>query len=1109
MNYLACVKSMKLTILILMITVWQVNAKGYSQNISLHLKNVPFGTALSTISRVSGFRVVYEKGDIARAGKVNVNLNDVSLEEALSLVFRDQPLNYTINGKFIVVQPKTEPPSAERTEVLPPGGKLSGTVLGKDGEALEAATVTLKSVEGAFQKAVETDAKGKFVLADLPAGNYTLTITSIGYGRYEKTVTVGEAPQDLNVVMNRMASDLSDMVVVGYGTQKKVSMTSAVTTISSEQIQNRAVPSVTNILEGLAGGLAIQQTAAQPGYSQNSINIRGTSTLSNNPVLFIVDGMAVNSLDYLNPSDIASVSVLKDVSATAIYGARAAGGVILVTTKKGHQNQAPKLEYDAMVGVQRPARLPKFVGAPGYVDLYNQAQLNDNPNGVVEFTPQLAEQYKSGALPSTNWVEYLLSNRAIQQQHTLSVTGGTNNMDYYISGGYLDQGGLVKTSDYKRYSARANINVQVSKRFKIGLNALLTKETKSQPAFGVNTPLSYAFIVPVTEYPFTKAGLPRAFNGGAGPNSVIQLGGSQVENDYTINTNFLAEFKILDNLVLTGTYGYNYSTLYNTSYYAKNPLYNDAEQIVTYTNSNATLYKNNTQNIDPTSQLMLNYHTDLGKHAIKALAGYSSEEFYSEGNQLSRSGFLNNNVTQINGGSSDPTQQGTYGSATDWAIRSFFGRLNYAFDNKYLLEVNARYDGSSIFLDKKWGFFPSVSAGWIVSEEKFFSGMSRVFNYLKLRGSYGQVGNQNAVNGNYYPGVNTVGQGSYVLNNTVTTTTYYSNSPNADLTWEVKTTGNIGLDMSFLDRRLDVTLDGFREITTGVLRQPNVPLTFGASSPVINGGKVLNRGYEITINYKDHIGKLSYHVGLNLADSRNKILNLGGTGNQIGNNPLIVGQGVWEWYGLKTNGYFQSAQDVASSPFQNSKNIAGDVKYQDINKDGQITPDDRVLLGQAVAHYQYGIPMGASYKGWDIQLLLQGVLSNLTALTGGAQMPFQNGIGNVLTSQLDYWSPTNRNPRYPILRIDQSVNNSQLSNEWLWKSAYMRFKNVQLGYTLNADQLRRLKISSVRIFAAADNLFVVTSKYFPKVLDPEIGNNSSGQNYPQVRNVSLGLNVAF
>lgn len=1107
MYCIAYVKSMKLTILLSLITVWQVNARSYSQTISLHLKDVSFETALTAVARESGYRVVYEKGDIARAARVNLDLTNVSLEEALSRVFKGQPLKYAINGQFIVVQPKAgdAPPPAEN--LPPPLFAVSGTVKARNGEVLASASVILKADN--FHKATETDTHGTFVLENIPAGTYTLEITIIGYARYERTVTVDRAGQEFDVRMDQLASDLGETIVVGYGTQKKISMTSAVETVSSDEIENRAVPSVTNILEGLAGGLAIQQTDATPGYSSTSITIRGNSTLSNNPVLFVVDGMVVSSLDYLNPSDIASVSVLKDVSATAIYGARAAGGVLLVTTKKGRQNMAPKLEYDAMIGYQRPARLPDFVAAPQYVTLYNQAQMNDNPNGVVTFTPQQIQEYQSGALPSTNWIEYLLNNEAIQQQHTLSVSGGSSNVDYYLSGGYLNQGGLTKNTNYQRYSARANVDVQVSRRLKLGINTIMTHEVKEIPSNGTNLGLSYSMIVPVTEYPYTKAGLPRSFNGGSGPNDAEMYGGTQTEIDNTINTNFMAEFKILDNLVLTGTYGYNYNTAFKTSFYNTYPLYNDAEQIVVYVNNPNTLYKGWTQNEDPTSQLTLNYHTDIGRSAIKALLGYSQEEYNNEYDQEDRQGFLNNSIQQINAGSSNPDLQGTSGSATYYALRSYFGRVNYAFDNRYLVEANARYDGSSIFLDKKWGFFPSVSAGWIASDERFFAPLGHVFDYLKIRGSYGQVGNQNAVNGNYYPGVNTIGQNTYVLDGVANTTTYYSNSPNAELTWEVKTTANLGLDMSFLKHSLDVTMDGFREVTNGILRQPNVPSTFGAGAPVENAGKVLNRGYEITVNYKNKIGKVSYHIGVNFSDSRNKILNLGGTGNQYGENPLIVGQGVWEWYGLKAVGYFQSAQDVTSSPFQNAKNIPGDVKYLDVNKDNQIDANDRVILGQAVPHYQYGIPLGVSYKGFDVQMLLQGVLSNLTALTGGAQMPFQNGIGNILTSQLDYWSPTNRNPRYPILRIDQSVNNSQFSSEWLWKSAYMRFKNVQLGYTVKAADLRKLNVSSVRFFAGADNLFVITSKYFPKVLDPEIGNYSSGSNYPQVRNLSLGVNVVF
>jgi len=1101
-------KIMRLTALLLTAAVLQVSARGLSQNVSVRLENTPFETALQKIARSSGYRVVYEKSDISGAGKVTLHFDNVPLTEALGILLKGMPLDYTIEGRFVVVRLRSTwvaPPSP--TDSLPPPVSISGTVKSKDGDLLTAATVTLDG-PGHLHKAVASDIHGQFSFEGIQQGSYTVEISMVGYSSWKKKLVAGDDGISLNVVLDPSPSSLNETVIVGYGSQRKVSLTSSVETINHDQLVNRAVPSVENILQGLSGGLNIQQTDANPGYANNKIDIRGISTLSNNPVLYIVDGMAVPSLTYLNPSDIESVSVLKDASATAIYGARASGGVLLVTTKKGRLNGKPNMEYDAMVGYQRPTRLPKFVDAPQFVDLYNQAQLNDNPNGVVKFTPQLIQEYKSGALPSTNWADYILNNQAIQQQHTLSVNGGSNNVDYYVSGGYLDQGGMIKNVDYKKYSARANVNVQVSSRLRLGINTVLVKEEKTQPAYGVNTAMQWSYIVPVTEYPYTKSGLDRSYRGGSQPNDIMTKAGTQTENDYTVNTNFMAELRLLDNLVINGTYGYNYSSSFTSGFLNEYPLYNDDDQIVTYVNNPNQAYKTNTSTIDPTVLLTANYHVNFGAHSLKALAGFSQEQNRYDFNSITRYGYLNNSIGQIDGGSSDPTLTNASGNATEWKVRSYFGRLNYAFAGKYLLEGNARYDGSSVFLNKRWGFFPSVSGGWVASEERFFKPLSQVFSFLKVRASYGQVGNQNA--SGLYPWANTIGQGTYILNGAPTTTTYYTNSPNPDLTWEVKTTTNVGLDMSFLNRRLEVTADLFRDITTGILRSPSVPDTYGITAPQQNAGKMRNEGYEVKLTYRGQIGPVAFHAGLNFSDTRNKLLNLGGTGNVYGDNPLIVGQHRWMWYGLKAIGYFQSQDDIAKSPTQNPRNIPGDVKFLDANKDGKIDQNDRVLLGEAMPHYRFGIPLGFSYKGFDLQMLFQGVLSNSTRLSGGAQVPFfYNGDGNILVSQLDYWSPTNTHPRYPILRTDQSINNAVFSSEWLWKSAYMRFKNLQLGYTMTNSFVKRAKLTSVRLFAGADNLFVITSKYFPKTIDPEIDNYGDGSYYPQVRNLSLGLNVVF
>jgi len=1094
---------MKLIFILVTIACLQVSAKSYGQLVSVNARNKPLTDMFKQIQKETGYRFFWEDEEVSTIHR-SVNIKDASLDEALGQIFEGLPLTYTISKKTIVVQ-KKEMTLLERIKSALSAVDFHIVVKDDKGLPLPGATISIKGQN--FEKGAITDQNGESEIAHMPEGNYNVVVTSVGFARFEKTIAVSSENKTFSVTLNALSASLSEVVVVGYGTQQKSALTSSVETVSSKQIENRAVPSVLNILQGEAAGLNIQQTDANPGYGSTQVDIRGNSTLSSNPVLYIVDGMAVNGIDYLNPNDIESISILKDASATAIYGARASGGVLLVTTKKGKLNSKSVLQYSSMFGYQRPARLPKFVDAPQFVDLYNQAQLNDNPGAQVKFTPELVQKYKSGALPSTNWLPYILDNKAMQNQQNLSIAGGSSNTDYYVSGGYLDQGGLIKNVDYKRYSVRANVNVQVSKRLKLGINSVLTKEDKEQPSYGIGNALQWSYIVPVTEYPYTAAGNDRSYRGGSQPNDIMTKAGVQNETLNTINTNFLAEFKILDNLVLNGTYGYNYTSSFLSAFYNKYPLYNDDEQIVTYNNNPNSVYKANYAQTHPTTLITLNYNKTFGKHGLKILGGYSQEQDRYDFNSITRYGFLNNSLDQVDAGSSDPTLTNVSGNATSYAIRSWFGRVNYNFDGKYLIEANARYDGTSVFENKKYGFFPSVSAGWVASQEDFMKSTANVISFLKLRASLGQVGNQNA--SGLYPWANTIGQDKYILNKASVTTTYYNNSPNPDLTWEVKTTINLGLDLTLL-KHLELNVDLFRDKTTGILRSPSVSTTYGISAPQQNVGKLQNQGFELNLAYKNTIGKLSYHAAINFSDSRNKILDLGGTGPSYGDNPLIVGQSRWVWYGLQAEGLFQSQADINNHATQDPRNIPGDIKFKDVNGDGKITPDDRVLLGQATPHYRYGINLGASYHNFDVSILMQGVMSNLLRVSGGAQVPFFfNGDGNILQSQLDYWSPTNPNARYPVLRTDQSINNAQFNSWWLFKAAYMRFKNAQLGYTFSNSLVKSLGISAARFFVAGDNLFLITSKNFPKSLDPEIANYGDGSNYPQVRNLSVGLNVTF
>jgi TonB-linked SusC/RagA family outer membrane protein len=989
---------------------------------------------------------------------------------------------------------------------------INGRVLNSLNEPLGSASVTNKS----NSTSVTTKSNGEFSIAGKKGD--VLEISNVGY--VNQQVTFG-GNGSLTISLQLNDGKLGEVVVVGYGTQKKVSLTSAVSTINKKDIENRPTPSLVTSLQGQVPGLNISQGHGQPGYTKTEINIRGISTLSNNPVLIVIDGVPTTlSLNDLNPNDIESLSVLKDASATSIYGARGSGGVVLVTTKIGkNKNGKPTVSYDGNYGIQNVTRLPVFVDAPQYVELVNLALQNDGQ--PAKFDAAIIAKYKSGELPSTNWLKLILSKKGAQQQHNVSVSGANDQVSYFLSGSIMDQEGLMDNVGYRRKNLRSNISAKLTDKFEIGLNSSFVTDKKWEPFLSgeLGSALGWSYYVPVTEYPYTKDGLPRTYRGGWTPYQVIYQGGLQNLSSNTFSNILTTQYHLLPGLDLQGIFSYLYSINDESTQIKPTTAYwDDGSAAFSYPNT-PQLTKANTVVKNPNLILTATYAKSLARHNFKVLAGYSQESQRIDYNSSQRAGFLNNEITQLDGGDNDRSMWGIAGRAVEWGISSAFGRINYDYEGKYLLEANGRLDASSRFLNKRRGFFPSVSAGWVVSNEGFLKGSS-IFNLLKLRGSYGSVGNQSALftEGSYasqtaqttalYPFAALLGTGTYVLNNSPVLTTFYSNIPNPDITWEVKTTTNVGLDAAFFKSHLTTTVEIYNERTTGIIRQPTVPSTFGAGPPFLNSGEFRNRGYEIALGYNNGNKFLRYSVGINFSDNRNKILSLGGTAPTIGDNPLQEGHSRWEWFGYETEGFFQSQEDIDkhATQFNQARLRIGDLKLKDQNGDGVVNDKDRITLGEAQPHYYYGISARASYKSFDISFLAQGVLQNIKRLGNGLISPFP-GTGNITKSQLDFWTPENQDALFPRLRMDQSVNYGFLSRLLLSNGAYLRLKNVQIGYTLPMSVVQMAHIKNLRIFFTGENLLTWTSKNFPKEADPETPNYASFGNYPQIKVFSAGLHV--
>lgn len=994
---------------------------------------------------------------------------------------------------------------------------VKGTVMEIYGTSLPGVSVFIK---GQNNKGVGTDANGKYTI--VTKATDTLVFSFIGY----QTQSIGVTNREqINVTLEPTDTKLSEVVVVGYGTQKKVSLTSAVSTIDKKDLENRPNPSIVNSLQGQVPGLNITQSNAQPGFSQTSINIRGISSLNNNPVLVVIDGVpSTVSLNELNANDIESISVLKDASATSIYGARGSGGVLLITTKLGkNTNGQAVISYDGNFGLQQTTRLPEFVAAPEYVELVNMALQNDNPGSVPRFDTNTIQQYKSGELPSTNWLKLILNKKAYQQQHTLSISGANDKVSYFLSGAINNQDGLMDNVGYQRKNLRSNINTKISDKIEFGINSSYITANRYQPSTtGLRGALGWGYIVPVTEYPYTKSGLPRSFRGGWTPIQPLYGGGLQEYQDNTFSNIITAQYHLIPGLDVKGIYSYVYSTVNESAQYKVITSFFDDGSPAYTAPAAPGLTKSNVVVKNPNLIITTTYVKSFDEHNLKLLGGFSQENQSIEYNSLSRGGFINDQLTQINGGNSDRTLWNVNGRGVEWAINSAFARINYDYKGKYFLEMNGRVDASSRFLNKRVGFFPSLSAGWVLTNENFLKS-STVLNFLKLRASYGSVGNQSALGAggsfeqqtnqtnSLYPFAPLLATSNYVLNNQQGQTTFYSNIANPDLTWETKTTTNIGIDANLLENRLSATFELYNERTTGIIRQPNVPSTFGTSSPFLNIGTFQNQGYEIALGYNNQVGNLKYSVGINFSDNRNKIVSLGTPSETTGNNPLQEGQSRYIWYGYQAEGLFQSQAEIDNHAKQlNQASLKpGDIKLKDINGDGLVNSSDRVNLGQAQAHYIYALNSKIAYKNFDFSFIFQGVLQNLSVFGSGIQSPFANATGNITTSQLDFWTPKNTDARYPLLRINQNVNYGTLSSWGLYNGAYLRLKNLQIGYTLPQNIAQQIKMKGLRVFLTGENLLTFTAKEFPKDVDPEIGNYVSAGNYPQIRVFSLGLHVDF
>jgi TonB-linked SusC/RagA family outer membrane protein len=987
---------------------------------------------------------------------------------------------------------------------------IEGVVNDVKGLSVPQANVVIKGTK----KGVLTDFDGVFKIK-AKTGD-VLIISSVGFENKEVKIQ----GNFIKIVLEESNTTLNEVVVIGYGTQKSVNVIGSVSQITNKDIKNRPITSLSNALTGQMAGVTVIQNSGKPGANGGTISVRGVGSFGATPdALILVDGIP-GSMDDINMDDVESVSVLKDASSAAIYGARAANGVILITTKKGKEGEI-RVAYNGYYGISTPTALPDMVNSWEYAEMFNIA------NGAQSFSAADIAKYKAqddpDNYPNTNFIRKTFSRNGIQIGHNISITGGQKTNKYLLSLGYLNEQGLVVHNDYKRYNLRLNLETKLSEN--------LTLTTRIAGSIDeANEPVPLASKAGTLEtITYTAARVPSIYLGQA---SNGDFGTGQENNGTPVSwlaskgyfnrpttkgsVNSRLDYKPIKELTLSAIGAYNFELDEGNLY--------QASQVLNATTSNtlATRNQNRDKGIYKTMQFLAQYTKAIKDHNITILGGYSFENQQNQTFSGFRQDFPSNDYTVMSMGGINNQQ--VYGDDVKWAIQSLFGRFNYNYKQKYLFESTVRYDGSSRFpVSQKYAAFPSLAIGWRVTEEDFFRTAFPWFSNLKLRASWGKLGNQNIGN---YPYQSTLASGKdYPFGTAISTGAAYTTYRDPNIHWESTETKDLGIETGFFDGKLTFNATYFDRYTSDVLYKPtsSVSSVLGLSISEINTGELKNSGWEFELGHKNKFGDFSYNIQGNLSIINNEVKTLG-LGNvtqlngMIGNGTdLFIGFPMEMYYGYKTDGVFTSADDVKQWVDQTKvtpQAVPGDIRYKDISgpngvPDGVVDPNyDRTYLGSRIPKYTYSLNLSAAYKSFDFRVFFQGVSGVKGMLSETAGLAFYN-LGSIQRWQMDgSFNPENpvRYPAYPRLEIiPKATPNTELSDFWTLNASYLRVKNIQLGYTLPKSVLSAMKIDNLRVYFSAENLF--SFNHYRKGWDPEM--NTDGRFYPILATFSTGINVKF
>ncbi|MDF1548113.1 MAG: TonB-dependent receptor [Bacteroidales bacterium] len=1093
--------AMKLTIIITFAFITSMSAlESYSQKttISLDLQNVTLRKVIKEIKKTSEFSFWYSNDEFNDKERVSISVKDKNITAILNQLLRGKNLKYTIKDRHIVIyKPKQEELQTNKTDE-PKLRSINGIVT--DAETNEP-LIGVNIVERGTNNGVITNLDGKFSI-QIPDSSVTLIFSYIGY--LKQTILVTDQKY-LEIKLKADVTGLDEVVVIGFGTVKKKDLTGSIVAINTEDLGTPPVSNVGEAIQGRAAGVHVI-TQGEPGNNV-SFRIRGTGTINDNEPLIVVDGLPLNGgLNQVNINDIETVQILKDASATAIYGSRGANGVVILTTKRGKEG-ASKLNIDYFYGWQQATNMIEMLNASEFAQMHNEML---TAGGQIT-NPEFANPVSLGE--GTNWLDELF-RVAPMQNYSLSYSTGGEKSNIYVSGSYLDQQGIVINNDYKRYLLQFNSDSKITNWLKFGNSLKLEHSIKTRGAHDIRNTMLALPAQPVYRADGNYSGpIQQPIYDGDIENPIGKANTVDISTKgYNVHGSIYAEMEFIPGLKLKSNAGLE-ANIWNDRTWA--PKYNWDSQ----SQENSYLYQKSSNAITWMWDNTLTYDKTIADvHRINVMAGISAQSNRFEFMDGSKQQFASDKTQQLGNGTLQPTING---NASEWTILSFIGRANYVYDDRYYITATIRRDGSSRFgSENKWGTFPSASVAWRISNESFMENISFVDD-LKLRFGYGLTGNQSIGNYSYASALNTV---RYNFGDSYVSAVVPNKMPNPYVQWESQEQFNVGLDLWILNNRINLSADAYLKNTNDMLVPMAVPISTGYSDidvPYINAGKIQNKGIEFTVASKNLTGELAWSTDFTASFNKNEVISINDsvpmTVGSIGLNYNLAlieaGHPMNVFYGFVTNGLFQTDEEVANSSVQvpgndpYSRTSAGDIKFRDLNNDGVINDDDRTYLGNPNPDIIFSMNNTFTYKGFDLNIYLQGVYGNKIFNANRLYTEAMAVSHNQTKETLYRWTGEGTSNDMPRAVYNDPNKNNRASNRFIEDGSYLRIKNITFGYTFSKEILGRIKLSSARVYASAQNLYTFT-KY--KGIDPEVSVNGIDNNiYPVTRTFSLGVNIGF